>query len=404
MNVSLSGAPRAKAYVVCTVFPDARKSAKRVLPLTVVLDPRESSRAESIEVSTDEIIRMSLANTICFLGFTNAALSLLRRESLGEFAAILRQEPLTVDGSQYIPIARADNGWTFVYDIRVARALLQMEERPAEPIESILSDGGYDLRFESFARDRADQIILGMGFGMIRVPPERNEARLTSRGEVLPQVVTEAEADRFRDAIAYTCGVRGELPTESGLLTPHTARLVAVTDIIVNAGGSEAEAIALLLRDVIIGDEGRQRLTDVRNRFGETIASIAECAAEYSAPSGTRWVARQQADGCSLSSAEPSGLLISAAEHLYDAQQMLRELQSSASPSLIWERLNATPDEVLRRYRTLIKRFVSAVPDARRKHLVQKLARIVDSMESLMPMNIAKQPAPVQVVVRGGLP
>ena len=84
--------------------------------------------------------------------------------------------------------------------------------------------------------------------------------------------------DRFDRALLYATHVHGE-QVRKGTSTPYVAHLLAVSATVLEYGGGEDLAIAGLLHDSVEDQGGRACLEDVRNRFGNRVASVvAACS------------------------------------------------------------------------------------------------------------------------------
>src|ERR1044072_7917245 len=80
---------------------------------------------------------------------------------------------------------------------------------------------------------------------------------------------------RFDEAFAYAHAVHASHARKvTG--TPYIGHLMGVSSIVIDDGGSEDEAIAALLHDAAEDFGGRDRLEDIRARFGDRVAKIAE--------------------------------------------------------------------------------------------------------------------------------
>jgi len=85
--------------------------------------------------------------------------------------------------------------------------------------------------------------------------------------------------DRFDRALLYATHVHGgQVRKETSI--PYVAHLLAVAATVLEYGGNEDLAIAALLHDSVEDQGGRERLDDVRNRFGECVAHIVEACSD----------------------------------------------------------------------------------------------------------------------------
>jgi (p)ppGpp synthase/HD superfamily hydrolase len=134
--------------------------------------------------------------------------------------------------------------------------------------------------------------------------------------------------ERFADALSYASRVhRGQ--TRRG--QPYVAHLLRVTILVLEDGGSEDEAIAALLHDAAEDQGGRQRLQDIRCRYGEEVAAIVDsCTDSYEQPPPP-WRARKQDYLEHLPASSPSALRVSLADKVDNARAIVRD-QSTAGP------------------------------------------------------------------------
>ena len=89
---------------------------------------------------------------------------------------------------------------------------------------------------------------------------------------------------RFDDAFRYAHEVHGA-QTKKGTSIPYVAHLMGVASIVLDDGGDENEAIAALLHDGPEDHGGRERLEDIRARFGNQVAKIVEdCTDSWATP------------------------------------------------------------------------------------------------------------------------
>src|SRR5436190_19364203 len=87
---------------------------------------------------------------------------------------------------------------------------------------------------------------------------------------------------RFDEAFVYAHQVHGD-HTRKGNGAPYLGHLMGVASIVIDDGGTEDEAIAALLHDAPEDRGGRERLEDIRKRFGDTVAAlVSDCTDSWS--------------------------------------------------------------------------------------------------------------------------
>ena len=87
---------------------------------------------------------------------------------------------------------------------------------------------------------------------------------------------------RLAEAIAWAIDAHGE-QRRKGTDVPYHAHLLGVASLVLNDGGSEDEAIAGILHDLV--EDTDATVDDVRARFGDTVARIVDaCTDAYDRP------------------------------------------------------------------------------------------------------------------------
>src|SRR6478672_12881790 len=153
---------------------------------------------------------------------------------------------------------------------------------------------------------------------------------------------------RFDEAFAYTH------ETHAG----HTRKGKGVAYIVLDDGGGEDEAIAALLHEAAEDQGGRERLDDIRARFGDAVARIVEdCTDSWTMPKAP-WAERKQKYVEHARTLAPASLRVSAADKVHNAYAILRDLRNVGETA--WARFNAGPDDILAYYQSLVRAYREA--------------------------------------------
>jgi (p)ppGpp synthase/HD superfamily hydrolase len=175
---------------------------------------------------------------------------------------------------------------------------------------------------------------------------------------------------RFDEAFRYAHDVHAD-QTRKGTQSPYISHLMGVSSIVIDDGGSEDEAIAALLHDAAEDRGGRERLADIRQRFGETVARIVEdCTDSWEEPKRP-WAERKRAYVHHARKLPAPSLRVSVADKVHNAYAILRDLRDIGEA--VWDRFSATPDDVMAYYEGLVR----AYREAGGGRLVDELDRIV---------------------------
>jgi (p)ppGpp synthase/HD superfamily hydrolase len=182
---------------------------------------------------------------------------------------------------------------------------------------------------------------------------------------------------RFDEAFRYAHDVHGA-QTRKGTASPYISHLMGVSSIVLDDGGSEDEAIAALLHDAAEDHGGRDRLEDIRVRFGEAVAKIVEdCTDSWETPKPP-WPQRKRAYVHHARKLPAPSLRVSAADKVHNAYAILRDLRNIGEA--VWSRFSATPDDVMAYYEGLVR----AYREAGGGRLVDELDRIVRAIRREM--------------------
>ena len=186
-----------------------------------------------------------------------------------------------------------------------------------------------------------------------------------------------ALSSRLDEAFAYARNVHQQ-QTRKGTDAPYIGHLMGVASIVLDDGGSEDEAIAALLHDAAEDHGGRERLEDIRRRFGDTVAGIVEdCTDSWDTPKPP-WAERKRAYIGHARHLPASSLRVSAADKVHNSYAILRDLRNIGEQ--VWERFNAPADDVVAYYEGLARAF----REAGGGRLVDELDRIVRGIQREM--------------------
>ncbi len=184
-------------------------------------------------------------------------------------------------------------------------------------------------------------------------------------------------SDRFLEAVRYAAEAhRGQ--TRKGTTVPYLSHLMGVASIVLGDGGNEDEAIAALLHDAAEDQGGRERLEDIRRRFGDAVARIVEACTDSWATQKEPWIERKRRYVLNATRLDAAALRVSAADKVHNAYAILRDLRTIGER--VWDRFSAKPDDIIWYYKSLVQSFRAAGGGP----LVEELDRIVRGIEREM--------------------
>lgn len=187
----------------------------------------------------------------------------------------------------------------------------------------------------------------------------------------LPTAVLTA---RFSEAVRWASHLHAD-QCRKGTQIPYVAHLFAVASLVLEDGGTEEEAIAGVLHDVI--EDCGASAAEIRARFGGPVAEIVDaCTDAGGRRDASDWKVRKQTYLTHLERDDlPPGVLrVSAADKLHNARSILSDLHEHGDAT--WQRFNAGAEEQ-RWYYTELVRVLTARHDS---VVTRELARVVDEL------------------------
>ena len=161
--------------------------------------------------------------------------------------------------------------------------------------------------------------------------------------------------------------------------TPYVSHLLSVAALVIEAGGSEDEAIAGLLHDAVEDQGGAPTLERIRQQFGADVAGIVADCSDADVIPKPPWQARKQRHIEHVRGASRSVRLVTCADKLHNARCVVLDLRVEGER--VWERFRGGRDGSLWYYREMTAALSTAgdVPAA----LLDELLRTVQQMHEL---------------------
>ncbi len=182
----------------------------------------------------------------------------------------------------------------------------------------------------------------------------------------------------YADAVAYAADLHRD-QVRKGTDVPYLAHLLAVSALVLEAGGDEGQAIAALLHDALEDQGDRTSYEEIERRYGGQVASVVrECSDTEEQPKPP-WRERKERYLEHLRSASEDAVLVSAADKLHNATAITTDLREIGPQ--VWERFNAGVEGQLWYYSGLVQVLQERLPGSR---LTQQLTRVVAEMHDLV--------------------
>jgi len=180
---------------------------------------------------------------------------------------------------------------------------------------------------------------------------------------------------RFTEAMAYAAEKHAS-QTRKASDIPYLGHLLSVAGYVIEAGGTETEAIAALLHDAAEDQGGEPTLAEIQQKFGVDVASIvAECSDTFETPKPP-WRQRKQRYIDHLPAASDSAVLVSLADKLHNAHAILRDFRAHGDE--LWQRFSVKdPQDHLWYYRSLLEVYAQRLDN----WMVDELREVIDALE-----------------------
>ena len=113
---------------------------------------------------------------------------------------------------------------------------------------------------------------------------------------------------------------------------PYLSHLLAVTALVLEAGGDQTEAIGALLHDAVEDGGGPEMLEYIRAQFGDEVAAIVEANSDSDEQPKPPWRERKEHYIAAIPNKSASAVLVSVADKLHNARAMLLDYRSVGEP------------------------------------------------------------------------
>jgi (p)ppGpp synthase/HD superfamily hydrolase len=189
---------------------------------------------------------------------------------------------------------------------------------------------------------------------------------------------------RFETALLYAARLHAD-QRRKGSNTPYLSHLLGVASQVIELGGDEDEAIAVLLHDAIEDQGGEPTAAAIGALFGSHVLDIVRQCSDADPESAERtaanWRVRKERYLQHLREAPREVLLVSLADKLYNARSILFDLRQLGND--LWERFNVGKDEQLWYYCGLAVAFREALKTDSLILIVDELDRVVQEIERI---------------------
>jgi (p)ppGpp synthase/HD superfamily hydrolase len=196
---------------------------------------------------------------------------------------------------------------------------------------------------------------------------------------VSEQTSTAKLTGQFSKALIYAeCKHHNQV--RKGGDIPYIGHLLTVAGLVINDGGSEAQAIAALLHDTVEDQGGPATLTEIKKNFGDDVARMVDECSDTDQDPKPPWLDRKRKYIEHLAEVGDDTLLVSVADKLDNARAMLRDYHEHG-PQL-WQRFTVKdPGDHLWYYSELLKAYRARSCTS---WMVDELDRVVGELKRLV--------------------
>ena len=170
-------------------------------------------------------------------------------------------------------------------------------------------------------------------------------------GKDMNETPSTVLTDNYTEAIAYAARKHGQQPRKGNEI-PYMAHLLGVSSLVLEAGGTETEAIAALLHDAVEDQGGMATHAEIAEQFGSRVAEIV-LACSDSTDAETKatqdYLERKHLYLMHLeASTDERSVMVSIADKVHNARAIVTDLQVHGYGVLT--KFNGTPGEILYYY------------------------------------------------------
>jgi GTP pyrophosphokinase len=203
----------------------------------------------------------------------------------------------------------------------------------------------------------------------------------------MPESYTDTPllTERFDRAMAYALDHHRRQLRKSTTI-PYASHLLAVTAIVLEMGGTEDEAIAALLHDVVEDGGGPAARERIAAEFGPAVAAMVDANTDTDEVPKPPWKERKTAYIESIAHKEPGALRVSLADKVHNASAIVRDRGTHGEA--VWDRFKSgSGAEVRWYYRSLADAFEARSRDIGPEGAgaLAELHRLVTAMDDPPP-------------------
>ena len=163
---------------------------------------------------------------------------------------------------------------------------------------------------------------------------------------------TAKSTTKFEQALIYATQLHANQTRKVDKI-PYISHLMSVSALILEAGGSEDEAIAGLLHDAVEDQGGKATREEIRQKFGETVVEIVDGCTETDITPKPPWKQRKIDYIDNIRNGSDSVKLVSLADKLHNARSLLIGYRNKGDK--LWDYFSGSKEDKLWFYGELLE-------------------------------------------------
>ena len=180
--------------------------------------------------------------------------------------------------------------------------------------------------------------------------------------------------EKFEQALIYATRLHAKQRRKTSGI-PYISHLLSVAALVLEDGGSEAEAIAALLHDAVEDQGGAATRQDILHRFGEQVVAIVDGCTESDTDIKPPWRERKQGYLEQLRQGSDAVRRVALADKLHNARSLAMETRCQGEK--IWSVFSAGKQGTLWFYHAFLDLYRTTNPSP----MVEELAQVVSTLE-----------------------
>lgn len=178
---------------------------------------------------------------------------------------------------------------------------------------------------------------------------------------------------RFDDALVFAANLHRD-QARKGTTIPYLSHLLGVAGLVLEAGGTEEQAIAGLLHDALEDQGHRTSYDEIAERFGDEVARIVRECSDTEVVPKPPWRARKESYITHLATLDEAVWRVSLADKLHNLRTLVVDIEAHGLAYL--DAFSAGPVEQVWYFESLAAVFSKNLPGAHATEMAATVERL----------------------------